>query len=67
MNTPDQRLDITLDLRQEMMALWQRSRSRCAWFVREDFEPSTREEFSMCMDMLMRHGDHDTCVMEAKA
>jgi len=54
------------DARKEALALWDRNRLRCGWFLREDFTPRTRDEFVRCLDMLAQHGDRATYVLARK-
>jgi len=61
-----QSLPTSADARKETLALWARNRLRCGWFLRDDFTPSTRDEFVRCLDMLAQHGDRATYVLARK-
>ena len=54
------------DARRETLALWDRNRLRCGWFLRDDFTPHTRDEFARCLNMLAQHGDRATYVLARK-
>ena len=34
-------------------------RSRCLWFLREDYYPATRDEILTVLRQIERHGDHE--------
>lgn len=40
-----------------LMSLLERYRDRCLWFVRPDYVPTSREEWSHTLDLIERYGD----------
>ena len=54
------------DVRKETLALWERNRLRCGWFLRDDFSPRTEDDLRLCLNMLARHGDRATYVLARK-
>ncbi len=54
------------DVQKETLALWERNRLQCGWFLRNDFMPRTRDEFARCLNMLAQHGDRATYVLARK-
>ncbi len=54
------------DARQQALALWEQNRARCAWFMRDDFVPSSKDDFIRCLHTLAQHGDRATYVMARK-
>lgn len=54
------------DARKETLALWDRNRLRCGWFLRDDFTPRSRDEFVRCLGLLAQHGDRATYVLARK-
>ena len=54
------------DARQQVLALWEQNRTRCAWFMRSDFVPDTTDDFKRCLQTLAQHGDRATYVMARK-
>ena len=54
------------EARHETLALWERNRLRCGWFLRENFTPRTRDELVRCLGMLAQHGDRATYVRARK-
>lgn len=56
----------SMDVRKETLALWERNRLQCGWFLRDDFMPRTRDDFARCLGMLQQHGDRATYVLARK-
>ncbi|MFT5240370.1 MAG: hypothetical protein ACI9OU_002229 [Candidatus Promineifilaceae bacterium] len=54
------------DVRDQALALWERNRLQCGWFVRDDFSPKTRSDFRRCLNLLAKHGDRATYVLSRK-
>jgi hypothetical protein len=46
----------------ELRAFIESQRSRCLWYMREDYVPSTVEERLQVLDAIQRHGDRDAFV-----
>lgn len=46
----------------EVMKLWEQNRLRCAWHMRQDFRPRSRQEMRQCLQQLSRHGDRATYI-----
>lgn len=44
---------------QSLRVLLDEYRSRCLWFLRPDFYPSTSEEAHSVLDAIQRHGNRD--------
>jgi hypothetical protein len=42
-----------------LRALMDEYRSRCLWFLRGDYYPSTDEEWLRVLDQIERHGDRE--------
>lgn len=57
---------VPLDVRDQILALWDRNRLQCGWFVRRGFIPQTRADFRRCLDLLAKHGDRATYVLSRK-
>ena len=43
----------------ELRRLVDEYRSRCLWFLREDYHPATRDEILTVLRHIERHGDHE--------
>jgi hypothetical protein len=49
-----------MDMEQVRECVWrlvEEHRSRCLWFLREDFRPTSREEALRVLEQIKRHGD----------
>ncbi|HRU71842.1 MAG TPA: hypothetical protein P5111_12275 [Kiritimatiellia bacterium] len=46
-----------LDKQTELIALLEKYRERCLWFVRPDYVPASREEWLHTLDLIERYGD----------
>jgi len=57
---------LSVDIREQVLALWERNRLQCGWFIRDNFMPETRDEFRSCLDMLAKQGDRATYVLARK-
>jgi hypothetical protein len=57
---------IPLDVRQQVLALWERNRLQCGWFLRDNLIPETRDEFYHCLELLAKQGDRATYVLARK-
>jgi hypothetical protein len=60
MNRPDEGFHIEDDaMAAELRTLVDSYRSRCLWFLREDYYPATREEALTVLRHIERHGDRE--------
>lgn len=50
----------------ELRALVDEQRTRCLWFLREDFYPESREEAVRVLRQIERHGDREAYVRAAR-
>jgi hypothetical protein len=57
---------VPLNVRDQILALWERNRLQCGWFVRPDHVPETRADFRRCLELLGKHGDRATYVLSRK-
>lgn len=57
---------VPADIREQTLTLWEHNRLSCGWFLRENFIPKTRAEFSRCLSLLAQHGDRATYVLARK-
>jgi hypothetical protein len=57
---------IPIDVRQQVLALWENNRLQCGWFLRDNFVPDTRDELYRCLTLLAKHGDRATYVLARK-
>lgn len=59
-------LQLPDDIVKQMLELWDRNKLRCGWFFREDFTPTTKDDFSRCLSILARNGNRETYVVARK-
>jgi hypothetical protein len=57
---------IPVDVREQALALWERNRLQCGWFMRENFMPETRDEFRRCLNLIAKQGDRANYVLARK-
>lgn len=57
---------ISVDVREQVLALWERNRLQCGWFMRETFIPETRDEFRFCLNLIAKQGDRENYVLARK-
>ncbi len=53
-------------LSRQIVELWGKNRLRCGWFIRDGFLPKTFSDFSLCLEILAKHGDRETYIMARK-
>ncbi|MDD4103332.1 MAG: hypothetical protein PHU80_11980 [Kiritimatiellae bacterium] len=56
-----------LDEQTELVALLEKYRERCLWFVRQDYVPVSRDEWSHTLDLIERYGDMNAFKQVGKA
>ena len=54
--------DEGFDVSERLAPLVAKYRSRCLWFLREDFMPTTPGEALLVLDCLEKHGDREAFV-----
>lgn len=54
------------EVREQTLALWERNRLQCGWYVRSDFVPNSRADLRRCLTLLQKHGDRATYVRSRK-
>ena len=59
MTTPDTTFHADDDAAAELRRLVDDYRSRCLWFLREDYYPATRDEILSVLRHIERHGDRE--------
>lgn len=59
MSTPETTLRPDGDAEAELRRLVDDYRSRCLWFLREDYYPATRDEVLSVLRHIERHGDRE--------
>jgi hypothetical protein len=57
---------LSLDIKKQVLELWEKNRLRCGWFIRPDFIPQTREDFFYCLELITKQGDRTTYVLARK-
>jgi hypothetical protein len=63
---PDHPEPVSPEIARQALALWDRNRLRCGWFLRRGFLPRARADFCRCLDLLAEHGDRETYVLSRR-
>ena len=50
----------------QALTLWETNRVQCGWFLRADYVPKTRDDFSRCLTLLAKHGNCETYILARK-
>lgn len=53
-------------VKQQVQQLWKQNQSQCAWFMRGDFVPETKDDLLRCLQKLALNGDRTTYVKARK-